>query len=116
MLEVSKLTVSYGQHQALENISIRIDKGEIVVILGAIERAAEFDVELVIVEGRPANAFAGYTHDERAVVGINLAMLKLIAEDPHAAAATRAHTPAIFDISAFPPTSPFHITLQLAPL
>jgi len=35
MLEVSKLSVSYGQHRALEDVSIRIDTGEIVVILGA---------------------------------------------------------------------------------
>lgn len=35
MLEVSKLSVSYGQHRALEDVSIRIGAGEIVVILGA---------------------------------------------------------------------------------
>lgn len=35
MLETRNLSVSYGQHRALQDISIRIDKGEIVVILGA---------------------------------------------------------------------------------
>lgn len=35
MLEVRNLTVNYGQHRALENAAIRLDKGEIVVILGA---------------------------------------------------------------------------------
>ena len=35
MLEVQNLSVSYGKHQALENISISINKGELVVILGA---------------------------------------------------------------------------------
>ncbi|GGE43104.1 ABC transporter ATP-binding protein [Actibacterium pelagium] len=35
MLEVRNLSVAYGQHRALENVSIKIDKGEIVVILGA---------------------------------------------------------------------------------
>ena len=35
MLEVQHLSVSYGKHQALENISISVNKGELVVILGA---------------------------------------------------------------------------------
>jgi branched-chain amino acid transport system ATP-binding protein len=35
MLEVAKLSVSYGQHRALSEVSLTIDKGEIVVILGA---------------------------------------------------------------------------------
>ncbi len=35
MLEVSKLSATYGQHRALEDSSIRVNKGEIVVILGA---------------------------------------------------------------------------------
>jgi branched-chain amino acid transport system ATP-binding protein len=35
MLEVKDLSVSYGKHIALEDASVRVDKGEIVVILGA---------------------------------------------------------------------------------
>ncbi|MCA0873286.1 ABC transporter ATP-binding protein [Seohaeicola saemankumensis] len=35
MLEVSDLTVRYGQHRALEQAAIRVSPGEIVVILGA---------------------------------------------------------------------------------
>lgn len=35
MLEVSNLSVTYGFHRALEGINLRIDKGEICVILGA---------------------------------------------------------------------------------
>ncbi len=35
MLEVRHLSVSYGQHRALDDVSVRVDKGEIVVILGA---------------------------------------------------------------------------------
>jgi branched-chain amino acid transport system ATP-binding protein len=35
MLEVRGLSVSYGQHRALENVSIKVSPGEIVVILGA---------------------------------------------------------------------------------
>ena len=34
MLEVKNLSVSYGRHQALENVSIGVAAGEIVVILG----------------------------------------------------------------------------------
>ena len=35
MLEVKNLSVSYGQHRALDEISVQIAKGEVVVILGA---------------------------------------------------------------------------------
>lgn len=35
MLEVSHLSVSYGPHRALEDVSIRVGEGEICVILGA---------------------------------------------------------------------------------
>jgi branched-chain amino acid transport system ATP-binding protein len=35
MLEISDLSVAYGKHQALEGASLRVDAGEIVVILGA---------------------------------------------------------------------------------
>lgn len=35
MLEVKNLDIAYGQHQALSKVSIQIQKGEIVVILGA---------------------------------------------------------------------------------
>ncbi len=35
MLELSNITVRYGQHRALENASVKVAKGEIVVILGA---------------------------------------------------------------------------------
>ena len=35
MLEVRNLSVAYGQHRALQDVSLRIERGEIVVILGA---------------------------------------------------------------------------------
>jgi branched-chain amino acid transport system ATP-binding protein len=35
MLEVKKLSIAYGQHRALAGVSLNIEKGEIVVILGA---------------------------------------------------------------------------------
>ena len=35
MLELTNVTVRYGQHRALENASVNVAKGEIVVILGA---------------------------------------------------------------------------------
>ena len=35
MLEVRHLTAAYGQHPALQEVSLRVDPGEIVVILGA---------------------------------------------------------------------------------
>ena len=35
MLEVRGLSVSYGPHRAIEEVSLHVDRGEIVVILGA---------------------------------------------------------------------------------
>lgn len=35
MLKVNNLSVSYGHHRALDNVSIEVDSGEIVVVLGA---------------------------------------------------------------------------------
>lgn len=35
MLEVRQLSATYGHHRALENVSLRVEPGEIVVILGA---------------------------------------------------------------------------------
>ena len=35
MLKVDNLSVAYGQHRALDNVSVQIAKGEVVVILGA---------------------------------------------------------------------------------
>lgn len=35
MLEVTRLSVSYGKHRALDNVSLRVEAGELVVILGA---------------------------------------------------------------------------------
>ncbi len=35
MLEAKNLSVFYGRHQALENVSVQVDRGEICVILGA---------------------------------------------------------------------------------
>jgi branched-chain amino acid transport system ATP-binding protein len=35
MLEVKGLSVSYGKHRALDNVSLRVEAGELVVILGA---------------------------------------------------------------------------------
>lgn len=35
MLDIRQLSATYGQHRALENVSLRVDTGEIVVILGA---------------------------------------------------------------------------------
>ena len=35
MLEVSDISLAYGQHRALTNVALQVNRGEIVVILGA---------------------------------------------------------------------------------
>ncbi len=35
MLDVARLSIAYGKHRAVDNVSLRVAPGEIVVILGA---------------------------------------------------------------------------------
>ena len=35
MLEIRNISVYYGQHRAVENVSLKVSQGEIVVMLGA---------------------------------------------------------------------------------
>ena len=35
MLDIKNLSVSYGKHAALRDVSLTVDRGEIVVMLGA---------------------------------------------------------------------------------
>ncbi len=35
MLEVANLSVAYGQHRALDDVTLTVGRGEIVTILGA---------------------------------------------------------------------------------
>lgn len=55
-----------------------------------ISRTAGIEAELLIVDGNDPNAFAGFA-DKRAVVGINLGMIKLIGDDVHQYAALLGH-------------------------
>jgi len=57
----------------------------------SIERVAEVDSELIIVDGDKPNAFAGRARGDVDVVGVNFAMLDLIGMDVHAAAAMIGH-------------------------
>ena len=58
MLEVKGLSVSYGQHRALEDVSIRVAPGEIVVILGANGAGKSTLLKAIagVCEGRAAGA------------------------------------------------------------
>ncbi len=57
----------------------------------AIEEVAESDAELVVVTGDAPNAFAAVGERGERVVGVNLAMLEVVGEDMHAAAALLGH-------------------------
>lgn len=56
-----------------------------------IDGAAEFETELIIVDGKIPNAFAGIDKHGEHIVGINFAMLELLGTDAHAAAALVGH-------------------------
>ena len=66
MLEVAKLSVSYGQHRALSEVSLTIDKGEIVVILGA--NGAGKSTLLRAIGGGETGALDEYAVRERAAM------------------------------------------------
>jgi predicted Zn-dependent protease len=64
---------------------------QLYAVMRALEGVAEIEVEFVVVDGEFPNAFAGELQGGRAVVGINFAMLELIALDMHQAAALLGH-------------------------
>ncbi len=60
-------------------------------VKSSIEEVAELDTELIIVDGKQPNAFAGKGTNGTNVIGINFAMLDVIGLDVHAAAALIGH-------------------------
>ncbi|UIK08644.1 ATP-binding cassette domain-containing protein (plasmid) [Neorhizobium galegae] len=69
MLEVKGLSVSYGQHRALEGASLKVGRGEIVVILGANGAGKSTLLKAVsgICEGRATGAI---TMQGREILGL----------------------------------------------
>src|SRR6218665_3114881 len=69
MLEVKQLSISYGQHRALEDASLKIGRGEIVVILGANGAGKSSLLKAVsgICEGR---AYGNITMQGRDILGL----------------------------------------------
>ncbi|MGR9092553.1 MAG: M48 family metalloprotease [Gammaproteobacteria bacterium] len=60
-------------------------------VKSSIEAVAELPVELLIVDGKDPNAFAGKGRNGENIIGINLAMLDILGLDVHAAAALIGH-------------------------
>lgn len=60
-------------------------------VKSSIEAVAELPVELLIVDGKDPNAFAGKGRNGENIIGINLAMLDILDLDVHAAAALIGH-------------------------
>lgn len=60
-------------------------------VKSSIEAVAELPVELLIVDGKSPNAFAGKGRNGENIIGINLAMLDILGLDVHAAAALIGH-------------------------
>ncbi len=60
-------------------------------VKSSIEAVAELPVELLIVDGKEPNAFAGKGRNGENIIGINLAMLDILGLDVHAAAALIGH-------------------------
>ena len=60
-------------------------------VKSSIEKVAELQTELIIVDGAQPNAFAGKGNNGENLIGINIAMLDILGLDVHAAAALIGH-------------------------
>lgn len=60
-------------------------------VKSSIEKVAELQTELIIVDGEQPNAFAGQGKNGENIIGINIAMLDILGHDVHAAAALMGH-------------------------
>lgn len=57
----------------------------------SLEKVAEVEAQLLIVDGTQPNAFAGQMEGDQNIVGINFAMLDILGMDMHSAAALIGH-------------------------
>lgn len=63
----------------------------LMAVKASIEKVAELETKLIIVDGDQPNAFAGQEKNAGNIIGINFAMLEIIGLDVHAAAALIGH-------------------------
>lgn len=86
----SQVELYKPDQQAALTISTRTIQ-EIMLAHLRIGRAAGVQSELYIVDGDEPNAFAGFVNNNQRVIGINLAMMKLIGDDINVYAALIGH-------------------------
>ena len=60
-------------------------------VKSSIEKVAELNVELLIVDGKQPNAFVGKDKNGANIIGVNFALLDILGLDVHAAAAMIGH-------------------------
>ncbi len=60
-------------------------------VMTSMEKVAEVQAELLLVDGNQPNAFAGQANDKQNIVGVNFAMLDILGTDVHTAAALLGH-------------------------
>lgn len=86
----SQVELYKPDQQAALTISTRTIQ-EMMLAHLRIGRAAGVQSELYIVDGDEPNAFAGFVNNNQRVIGINLAMMKLIGDDINVYAALIGH-------------------------
>ncbi len=89
-IDGERVQLRAGRRKRLKTVDTR-QMRYLYTVKTSMEKVAEVQAELLIVDGNQPNAFAGQMDGNQNIVGINFAMLDILGMDMHAAAALIGH-------------------------
>ena len=88
--DTKKVRLGVTRRKVLKTVDTR-QMRYLYAVMTSMEKVAETQAELLLVDGNQPNAFAGQADGKQNIVGINFAMLDVLGTDVHAAAALLGH-------------------------